>query len=191
MLRAIALLSAGIVAVGLTTHKHSTTPTTVVQKATVKLSCKFAERAIVYYRKQTWKYQRKLKQERHATSYPERRKNACPYKRYLTRVWQAYTIAARVQWKAYLYHYAWWLWLPEKWQRIGACETGYGRRPGNWKWNSGTYQGAFGFHYSTWDRYRPSGAPSEAYLATPRQQYQAALNVYAHHGYGAWGCGGA
>lgn len=53
------------------------------------------------------------------------------------------------------------------------------------------FQGAFGFYYGTWDQYKPAGAPSEAYLATPRQQYQAAENVRSAHGYGAWGCGGA
>jgi hypothetical protein len=93
------------------------------------------------------------------------------------------------------FHYNWWEWLPAKWQRIARCETGYqgGDGPGEsrWDWNSGTFQGAFGFYYGTWDQYKPAGAPSEAYLATPRQQYQAALNVYAQHGYGAWGDGGA
>ena len=28
-------------------------------------------------------------------------------------------------------------WMPDKWQRIGACETGYGKRPGDFHWNSG------------------------------------------------------
>jgi len=89
------------------------------------------------------------------------------------------------QWK-------WQVWLPDKWQRIGACETGYGKRPGRWDWNSGTYQGFAGFYHGTWDQYKPvSWWPSEAYLATPWQQYQTALAVYRAHGYGAWGCGGA
>lgn len=187
MLRAIAVLSVGAVLfVGGTTRP--TKDATVVKH---RVTCQSAERAIVHYRRVTWEYQDRLKQARHATSYPERRKNACAYKRYLTGVWKDYAISARVQWEAWVYDYAWWLWLPDKWQRIGACETGYGKRPGSWTWNSGTYQGAFGFFHGTWDQYKPEGAPSEAYLATPRQQYQAALNVYAAHGYGAWGCGGA
>jgi hypothetical protein len=73
------------------------------------------------------------------------------------------------QWK-------WQVWLPDKWARIGACETGYGRRPGDWTWNSGTYQGAFGFHHQSWDQFKPvSWWPREAYLASPWQQYRTAL----------------
>lgn len=155
------------------------------------VACKSAEKAIVFYRSKTWELQKKLGQELRATNYPERRKGACGYKRYLVGIWRDYAASTRVQWKAYLYDYAWWIWLPDKWQRIGACETGYGKRPGQWTWNSGRFQGAFGFYYGTWDAYKPTGAPADAHLATPRQQYQAALNVYAAHGYGAWGCGGA
>lgn len=126
-----------------------------------------------------------------AGSQPVRRVQAgCP--RYLAHVLQrkAYGLRrAHARWVEY--HWHWWKWLPDKWQRIGACETGYGKRPGQWTWNSGRFQGAFGFYYGTWDQYKPRGAPSEAYLATPRQQYEAALNVAGVHGYGAWGCGGA
>ena len=94
------------------------------------------------------------------------------------------------QWK-------WEKWLPDKWQRIGACETGYGKRPGRWDWNSGTYQGAFGFYYDSWDRFVPRADrragpyPSEAYEATPRQQYEVALAIYRRYGLSGWGCRGA
>lgn len=154
-------------------------------------NCNSAEKAIIHYRKMVWKYQDELGENRLSTYHPELKRNACAYKRYVAKNWQGQARAYRAEVVKYRYDYAWWLWLPDKWQRIGACETGYGKRPGNWKWNSGIYQGAFGFYYGTWDAYKPAGAPSEAYLATPRQQYQAALNVKAAHGYGAWGCGGA
>ena len=86
------------------------------------------------------------------------------------------------QWK-------WQAWLPDKWARIGACETGYGKRPGRWDWNSGTYQGAFGFAVSSWDQFKPvHWWPSEAYLATPWQQYQTALAIYRRYGLSGWGC---
>jgi hypothetical protein len=85
------------------------------------------------------------------------------------------------QWK-------WWVWLPDKWQRIGACETGYGKRPGRWDWNSGTYQGAFGFYHGSWDAFRPPHYPSEAYLASPWQQYQVALRIWRRYGFSGWGC---
>ena len=114
--------------------------------------------------------------------YQARPKSACP--RYLLHIRKAKARAAHRAWNAYFhYHYAWSDWLPRLWYAIGMCETQL-----NWAHNSGTYQGAFGFWYGTWDSYKPRGAPSEAYNATPRQQYQAALNVAARVGLGAWGC---
>ena len=90
------------------------------------------------------------------------------------------------------WQWRWEVWLPDKWQRIGACETGYGKRPGRWDWNSGTYQGAFGFHHQSWDGFKPvSWWPREAYLATPWQQYQTALAIHRRYGFSGWGCRGA
>lgn len=85
----------------------------------------------------------------------------------------------------------WQAWLPDKWARIGACETGYGQRPGNWQHNSGPYQGAFGFAVSSWDQFKLAGYPSEAYQATPWQQYQVALAIWRRYGFSGWGCRGA
>jgi hypothetical protein len=99
------------------------------------------------------------------------------------------------RWRAY--HWNWQAWLPDKWQRVGACETGYGKRPGRWDWNSGTYQGAFGFYHGSWDAFVPRADPkagpypSEAYMATPRQQYEVALAIYRRYGLSGWGCRGA
>ena len=73
--------------------------------------------------------------------------------------------------------------LPWKWREIVMCETHM-----NWAHNSGTYQGAFGFHHDSWDRFNTFGYPSEAYLATPEQQYRVALAIYARYGYSGWGC---
>lgn len=80
-------------------------------------------------------------------------------------------------------------WMPAVWQRVAHCEGG--TRPPqtpNWKHNSGTYQGAFGFHYGSWDRFNTFGYPSEAYLATPWQQYRVALAIHARYGFTGWGC---
>ena len=149
----------------------------------------------MFYRAKTWSYQKELGENPLSTNHPERKKNACGYKRFVVASWRGLAAAYKkevAKHNHYMwYHYAWQDWLPDKWARIGACETGYGKKPGRWTWNSGAYQGAFGFATSTWDQYKPSGAPSEAYLATPRQQYQAAENVKNAVGYGAWGCGGA
>jgi len=126
------------------------------------------------------------------------RHRACPRIRYLAARWKANAHAARLRYERwYRYHYAWREWLPDKWQRLGACETGYGKRPGNWRWNSGTYQGAFGFYYGSWDAFVPLAArkarpyPSEAYEATPRQQYEVALAIWRRYGFSGWGCRGA
>ena len=87
------------------------------------------------------------------------------------------------------WQYRWQVWLPDKWQRIGACETGYGKRPGRWDWNSGTYQGAFGFHHQSWDQFKPVWWwPKNAYDATPWQQYRTALAIHARYGFSGWGC---
>lgn len=87
------------------------------------------------------------------------------------------------------WQWQWEVWLPDKWQRIGACETGYGKRPGRWDWNSGTYQGAFGFHYASWDQFKPVWWwPDNAYDATPWQQYRTALAIHARYGFSGWGC---
>jgi hypothetical protein len=108
------------------------------------------------------------------------------------RAWQAKK--AYADWHEY--HYDWQKWLPRGWYGIGSCETGYGGDP-NWQHNSGTYQGAFGFAVSSWDSFVGSADPkagpypSEAYLATPRQQYEVALAIYRRYGLSGWGCRGA
>jgi hypothetical protein len=126
------------------------------------------------------------------------RPRSCPYIRYLVKRVKIKARLARLRYEAYReYHWHWWKWLPDKWQRVGACETGYGRRPGQWTWNSGTYQGAFGFYHGSWDAFVPYADPkagpypSEAYLATPRQQYEVALAIYRRYGFSGWGCRGA
>ena len=127
------------------------------------------------------------------TTHPRSR---CP--RYLVNVRRAKAAAAHRAWDAYFhYHYAWSEWLPDKWQRIGACETGYGRRPGNWRHSNSSYEGAFGFAKSSWDSFkyradRKAGPyPEDAWQATPRQQYEVALAIWRAYGFSGWGCRGA
>lgn len=84
------------------------------------------------------------------------------------------------------WQWRWQVWLPPHWQRLAKCETGL-----NWRHNSGTYQGAFGFHRDSWDdrRYRPRGYPSEAYNATPWQQWKVARKIAKLYGLAdPWGC---
>jgi len=95
------------------------------------------------------------------------------------------------------YHFDWPSWLPDKWQRVGACETGYGQRPGNWRHSNSRYEGAFGFAKQSWDSFksradRKAGPyPSDAWQATPRQQYEVALAIWRAYGFSGWGCRGA
>jgi hypothetical protein len=120
----------------------------------------------------------------------------CP--RYLAHVLQTKARAWRLRAEAWLsYQYDWRSWLPAKWARIGACETGYGRRPGNWRHANSSYEGAFGFAKSSWDAFKyradPMAGPypADAWQATPRQQYEVALAIYRRFGFSGWGCRGA
>ncbi len=74
-------------------------------------------------------------------------------------------------------------WLPPVWYRLGMCETRL-----SWRWNSGTYEGAFGIYYGTWDTYRRSNEPRAAYLASPQIQLRVARRIAARHSMYAWGC---
>jgi hypothetical protein len=120
-----------------------------------------------------------------------KRPNSCP--RFLAHVLQRKAHALRVRVEKWIaYQWSWRYWLPAKWVRIGICETRL-----NWKHDSGTYQGAFGFHRSSWDAFRGRADrragpyPSEAFLATPRQQYEVALAIWRAFGFSGWGCRGA
>lgn len=90
------------------------------------------------------------------------------------------------------YHYAWEEWLPANWQALGACETGYGRRPGNFHHANSGFVSAFGISRSIYDRDAAyyGGPPwDDRNHPTPRQQYLAALGHYAMFGDG-WTCPG-
>lgn len=79
------------------------------------------------------------------------------------------------------------VWMPQHWQNLAACESG--SNPPNWRHNSGTYEGAFGFYHGSWDAFRPARYPSSASQATPWQQWQVALRIAARYGIASpWGC---
>lgn len=81
------------------------------------------------------------------------------------------------------------VWMPAVWQRIAWCESGI-RPPAdpNWRHDSGTYTGAFGFHIGSWQQFRYAGYPARGSLATPWQQYRVALRIHARFGFTGWGC---
>ncbi len=77
----------------------------------------------------------------------------------------------------------WQAWLPDKWRRIGVCETGL-----NWQHYNSGYQGAFGFATQSWDQFKLDGYPEDANQASPWQQYQVALAIWRRFGFSGWGC---
>lgn len=142
-------------------------------------------KAIQQNRNTVWKIQDTIGIEKTVAS--KAKINSCSYARWVNRLWKS-RVKELSNWQ---YDYK--AWMPSVWQRLAHCEGG--TRPPqdpNWQHNSGTYQGALGFYYGTWDRFKNPGYPSEAYLATPWQQYQTALNVYNYKNFrfSGWGCYG-
>jgi hypothetical protein len=96
----------------------------------------------------------------------------------------------------YRFEYDWRRWLPDKFARVGACETGYGQRPGSWTWDTRQFdaQGHFvGGYVSAFGIYAPAYEAFHRWtgLNTPREQYEVAAAIHERYGWGAWGCGGA
>lgn len=144
--------------------------------------CLSARQAVAYYRAHTWKRQ-SARGGALSDRTPIVRRKSCHWARYAARVWIARAKAAGRVLAHWRHEWDWSSWLPEKWYRIARCETGV-----RWDWNSGAYQGAFGFAVSSWDAFRLPGYPSEAYLATPRQQWEVGLAIWRAYGFSGWGC---
>lgn len=110
---------------------------------------------------------------------------SCPL--YLAQIRRTKAHAARLAYYRWFKdEWNWQAWLPDKFARVGACETGYGKRPGSWTWDSGTYVSAFGIYRPAYEAYhRWTGHNS------PREQYEVAAAIQRRFGWSAWGCGGA
>ncbi len=199
------LLVAVIVSLGVS--RYSTDPsdspsgvgTAVAQAATVSpyassLRCRSAHRAIRFYVR---RYTVNVSRIRAAAHIPKPAADgSCPV--YLAHLWQRKAYAMRVfvsEWLAYQFN--WREWLPDNWRRLGACETGYGREPGSWSWDSGRYVSAFGIYRAGYadDAHRIGQLSWDETiqklkrLPTPREQYLAALSHLRTYGDG-WGCPG-
>ncbi len=73
---------------------------------------------------------------------------------------------------------------PEQWNLIMGAEAG---GSGGWSANTGNgYSGGLQFTPSTWNAYKPAGAPAQAWQATPEQQMAAGNATLAAQGPGAW-----
>lgn len=154
--------------------------------------CPGAQKAISYYRQAFAQARASMR----ATGPPARVWYGCDAARRRAIEWREKAHVAVRQLKRWVaYHYHWWEWMPAKWQRVGACETGYGRRPGNFHHANSRYVSAFGISRQAYDEdARVYGAPpwDDRNPPTPRQQFLAALGHYhLHGGFSGWGCRGA
>lgn len=163
----------------------------------LKKQCPSARKALIYYRLQRHKWLRlRGIESKPILTQPK----TCAAVRHAVEVAKRNSKAARKAYEKWNWiHYAWWDWLPEKYARVGACETGYGKPPGSWTWDSGTYVSAFGIYRAgytqfahaigllSWDetRSRLGRYPS------PREQYLVAAEIQRRFSWSAWGCGGA
>jgi hypothetical protein len=115
---------------------------------------------------------------------------SCP--RYLAKVRRSKAHAARMAYERWSHEYEWQKWLPANWQALGACETGYGQRPGNWNHHNYRFVSAFGISRVEYDNdaaYFHAAPWSDSNPPTPRDQYAAARGHLARFGDG-WGCPG-
>lgn len=201
MRRVIKILAVAIITVGLAVpamagSTSSGSPGTSSKKPRAQVErCAEARKAITFYRaaRISWDRKREAKPPR---SFEKPR--SCARARVLAAQARENAQQARALYKAWVeYHYDWPSWLPSNWQALGACETGYGKRPGDWTWDSGTYVSAFGIYRPgyrddahrignlSWDETKKQLGR----YPTPREQYEAGLSHLRTHGDG-WGCPG-
>ncbi len=112
--------------------------------------------------------------------------HSAAYKAWLLNAWTLRHTDCRESLAAKKRQWNWQAWLPDKWRRIGQCETQL-----NWFHHNSGYQGAFGFATQSWDAFKLPGYPEDANQASPWQQYQVALAIYNRYGLSGWGCRGA
>ena len=182
------MLIAAVIALSGTQNSGVATPTEPAGVEAAPEHCPYARLGVAFYRGRYIHHQL----ARGAKLPSWRKPFNCADAKYLAVVWAKRAYHARLRTERYLerkaweHQYAWWLWLPAKFQRVGRCETGGtsgASSAGNWHWDSGTYVSAFGIiraAFPTWNGHN-----------TPREQYEVAASIQARYGWGAWGCGGA
>ncbi len=105
------------------------------------------------------------------------------YKVWLLNAWELRHSDCKESLAAKKRQWNWQAWLPDKWRRIGICETQL-----NWQHYNSSYEGAFGFATQSWRSFKLPGYPEHANQATPYQQYMVALEIYKRYGLSGWGC---
>jgi hypothetical protein len=153
--------------------------------------CHSARHAVAHYRALVW-HRQDARSGARATRSPVARRRSCHWARFAAETWVARAVSARRALEEWRREFAWWIWLPANWRRLGACETGYGREPGNFRHANGSFVSAFGISRSIYDSDAAYfGAPpwNDSDPPTPREQYDAARGHYARFGDG-WSCPG-
>jgi hypothetical protein len=69
---------------------------------------------------------------------------------------------------------------------VAICETGKGHNHPDFRHRAGSYEGAWGWYFGTWDLDKPKGYPDHAYQATPKQQLRVFRIGRSRGRY--WGC---
>ena len=156
------------------------TAATVARAATPNLKVRTAEAIVA-----TWKCQDKIPVPR-TPAYSPWKPHSHSFRVAQLNLWTERLAACRKVLADRANEWNWQAWLPDKWRRIGICETQL-----NWQHYNSSYEGAFGFATSSWDAFKPAGYPDHASQATPWQQYQVALAIYKRYGFSGWGCRGA
>lgn len=169
------------------TSTSGDTASSVPKSLKLNASCSQARRGLRWYVRVTEGWRVRMGARGQALPPQVGAAASCSRVRQLAKAWRAKARNARLRYERWYEHeYAWWKWLPDKFARVGACETGYGKRPGSWTWDSGTYVSAFGIYRPAYEAYhRWTGHNS------PREQYEVAAAIQSRYGWGAWGCGGA
>lgn len=177
------------VAVGQATGSSYAEDIRELERAT-PVRCPSARRGLRYYRTRHGYWVTKRGAAKPVTRNGRSPRN-CADARYLADVWRRRAHTARLAYQRWWRHeYAWWVWLPSNWAALGACETGYGRPPGNWNHSNARFTSAFGISWAEYDNdARHMGVPPWHVRHTPRDQYEAALGHYDRFGDG-WSCPG-
>ncbi len=119
----------------------------------------------------------------HTRAWSPWKPHSASFRRAQLNLWTQRLAACRAVLRERARQWNWQAWLPDKWRRIGICETGL-----NWQHYNSSYEGAFGFATQSWDGFKPVGYPDHASQASPWQQYVVALNIYRRYGLSGWGC---
>lgn len=193
MIAAIAaVLLAALIAGGTASTKQGsrTTPTAKPPAKHIKPAhCPAVQQAIGWHRQKISGHRAEMRLAR----LPPREWVDCKTAKRRLHDWQQKLRRSKVQ--LHRWHYAWWEWMPVGWQRLGACETGYGRRPGNFRHANGRFVSFAGISRRAYDGDAAyMGVPpwNDANPPTPHQQLLAAIgHTRLYGGLSGWGCRGA